>query len=40
MNAAIKCIEDTLLIRRLQAREFGHVERGAESVERILNSER
>ena len=22
MNAAIKCIEDTLLIRRLQAREF------------------
>ena len=24
MNAAIKCIEDTLLIRRLQAREFSH----------------
>lgn len=24
MHAAIKCIEDTLLIRRLQARELGY----------------
>ncbi|MCX6994143.1 MAG: hypothetical protein NT011_13515 [Kiritimatiellaeota bacterium] len=32
MHAAIKCIEDTLLIRRLQAREFSHETDGVERI--------
>lgn len=44
MNAAIECIEDTLLIRRLQAREFSHdgatAERTAAINEDIASLER
>jgi len=32
MHAAIKSIEDTLLIRRLQAREFAHEKDGVERI--------
>ena len=44
MHAAIKCIEDTLWIRRLQAREFSHdgatAERTAAINEDIASLER